>query len=171
MRYLKLFISALMVFAVLLSIISWLMPSKIMLVRTVMVAADRQDIQFQFADLRNWRNWNPYFRDMPAESMVLADSNRLVWLENDDSMKMTLDGISDNQALIKLEREGAYPMNNSMSILEIDDSPGWQVEWRVTASLPWYPWERFAAIFFDKTAGPSFEEALASLKAYCEKNN
>ncbi len=171
MRHIRFFISALFVFALLLSFISWLMPSKVMLARTVMVAADRRQILTQLTNLKNWRNWNPYFHDMPEDRMVLQNSNQLVWKENKSILRMLLIDVSKDQVLLRLEREGHYPMNNSVSIQQIDDNPGFQVEWRVSGSLPWYPWERFAAIFFDKTAGPSYEDALASLKEFCEKNN
>lgn len=170
MRHLKLFLLSILIFFLLLSIISWLMPSRMMLVRTVMMAATKQDIEIQIADLRNWKNWNPYFKNMPEDQMLKLDSSMLAWLEKGDSLSMTLRGITGSRVEIELNRQHSYPLNYAITVLQISNSPGWQVEWQVTAKLPWYPWERFAAIFFDKTAGPSYEAVLASLKDFCETN-
>lgn len=171
MRYLKLFFSTLLVFTIILSLISWLMPSKIMLARSVTIAAERSFIRGQFGDLKNWPNWNPYFREMPAKNIYIPNSSQLIWKEKGENMTMFISDSSEFHLSFILRSADQNSMINTLTILPIKGSPAWQVEWRVVSPLPWYPWERFAAIFFDKTAGPSYEAALASLKEYCEQQN
>ena len=66
-------------------------------------------------------------------------------------------------------KKGGRPFTGKFILI---DSPPGQVDlqWMLEFHFRWYPWEKLAAMFYDRQLGPEMETILAALKSYVEKN-
>ena len=173
MKYFKGFLFAIIGLFILVTLVSLLMPSKVMVAKTVMINADQQKVMAAIRDLQNWKYWHPVFKD---SSTVVTVSNPsegknafAKWTSTTKENKIIITDVNENEVQLSLQRTGENDISNVFSTHSIKDSSGVQVEWRMMASLKWYPWEKFSGIFFDKMVGPGCELALMNLKEYVEK--
>ena len=157
---------------ILITLVSLLMPSRIMTAKTVMINSDDSSIMAAIEDLQQWKNWHPVFMDEQAGVKIpgpSAGANAYaVWETNGKENKLQITNSTPGQVTLSLQRPGENEVINLFSLATIKDSPGIQVEWRTTTTLKWYPWEKFSGIFYDKMTGPGYEAALQSLKKYAE---
>ena len=61
MRLIKGFIIAVTGLFVMITLLSLLMPSKVMTVRSVVIHGTAGQVFTQIADLKNWKRWHPVF--------------------------------------------------------------------------------------------------------------
>lgn len=57
----------------------------------------------------------------------------------------------------------------SYTFLQTPADSGVRVTLIANVKLAWYPWQRVRGVFMDKILGAQYDEALAGLKARCEK--
>lgn len=149
------------------TIISLLMPSQVTLVRSVTIRADRDSISRQVSDIGNWKNWHPGIngncREVPA-SPGNADCN-IAGREYSIMRSVDTAGIFH----FILNTPGQSVIHYRFYLTQPQAEDGTELHWQVQTRLKWYPWEKFSGIFFSESAGPGYEQALQSLKEYCEK--
>ncbi|MEO6671426.1 MAG: hypothetical protein ABIN36_18225 [Ferruginibacter sp.] len=173
MHKLKAFVFVLAGLFIIITLISLLMPSKVMTVRAVVVHADQRFLISQINDLGNWKQWHPVFMN-DSNSIAIKNSSKGVndfatWTTNGKLNKFLITESAANHIRASLMREGENDVANVISINPVNDSTTVQVEWRVLTTLKWYPWEKFYGIFIDKLSGPGYELALNNLKELAEK--
>ncbi|MEO8770031.1 MAG: hypothetical protein ABI402_08095 [Ferruginibacter sp.] len=173
MRLIKGFIFVLAGLFIMITLISLLMPSKVMTVRAVVVHADHDLILSQINDLKKWKDWHPVFMSDSSNVTISTPSigvNAFVtWNTNGKENKFLITESDANHIKATLMRSGENDVANIISINPINYSTAVQVEWRVLTTLKWYPWEKFYGIFIDKLSGPGYEFALNNLKELAEK--
>ncbi len=157
---LKGFLYVIVGFAVLIFLISLLMPSSVITSRSVTINAQPDSIMAQISDLNNWKNWHPFFKDNKSVSQV---GDTLKW----DNNKLYILGVGKNDVKIYIQNGNGRPDLNILKVSSGD--PSTTVEWNGINYLKWYPWEKFSGIFLNSVVGPSYEKALAGLKNYLEK--
>ena len=170
MKLIKGFIFALAGLFLTITLISLLIPSKVMVARGVVINAPVEKLMPQLAYLPNWRNWQPALAGDSVTLRYTADSAACEWETNGKTNRLVIDSTAANAVYVSLQRKGETDVKNMLVVLPLSDSSAVQVEWRAMTKLKWYPWEKFYGIFIDKISGPGYEEALKSLKAFVEKN-
>lgn len=168
MRLLKSFFITILGFFLVITLVSLLMPSKVITTRTVSINAKASDVMAQIQNLNNWPNWHPLFSDPQFKIMQTSDGKVATWSLNGETNKLHLISASHEQAVFHLISSGENTQENKISILQFKDSSAVQVEWSALTHLKWYPWEKFSGIFVDKITGAGYEAALHELKTYLE---
>ncbi len=158
---------------VLLTLISLIIPSKILTVRAVAVQADSIKIFDEISDLKNWKNWHPVFINDSANIKYNNKTNQVggtaTWVTNNKENCLQISKIAYPNIYFALKRDGENDLENVLSITPVQEKGNMQVQWQSITSLKWYPWEKFSGIFIEKMAGSGIEIALESFKNYIEK--
>ena len=170
MKLIKGFIIAIIGLFIMITLISLLIPSKVMVARGVVVNMNAEKVFPQISKLSNWKKWQPVLKGDSVKVSYNADSTSCQWETNGKLNTLVIDSAKDNAVYVSLQRKGETDVKNVLVILPLSDTNAVQVEWRAVTKLKWYPWEKFYGIFIDKLSGPGYDEALKSLKEYVEKN-
>ena len=174
MRLIKGFVLALLGLFIMITLLSLLIPSKVVVSRGVVVNAAAKKIFTEISNLRNWRHWQPVLKNDSVNINFSADSvgvnSFCEWESRGKKNKLIITGQAENQVVISLQREGENEVNITINILPLTDSSGMQVEWNALTRLKWYPWEKFYGIFIEKSSGQGYEDALNSFKIYVESH-
>ncbi|HPH84917.1 MAG TPA: SRPBCC family protein [Ferruginibacter sp.] len=173
MKLAKGFILALLGLFFMVTLISLLMPSKVMTARSVVIHAPADRVFAEIKDLRKWKDWHPVFMQDSNEIQYSNPSSGVnataTWMSNQKKNTFQITDTIQNQLTANLTREGEKDVANIIALAPVSDSNGVQVEWKVITPLKWYPWEKFSGIFIDKMTGPGYEAALNNLKILLEK--
>ncbi len=172
MRFVKPFLFVAFGFFILISLISLLIPSRVMTTKSVTIHSPKEKIGSAIKDLQRWRNWHPVFKADSAAMYISSPSNvagaYADWEQSGKKNRITITEIFPEGIKLNLERPGEKPVENSLLILPVEEAGTYHVEWRSLTKLKWYPWEKFAGIFVSDMTGPGYEAALNELKKFVE---
>ena len=172
MRLIKGFIFAVAGLFIMITLLSLLIPSKVMVSRGVVVNANAKKVFAEISTLRNWKHWQPVFKNDSIKINFSAGgtgtNSFCEWESNSKKNKLIITATVENQISAALRREGENEVSITIAILALPDSNSVQVEWNALTKLKWYPWEKFYGIFIEKSSGQGYEDALNSLKTYVE---
>lgn len=172
MKFLKGFVLAITGLFIMITLLSLLMPSKVMTVRSVVIHGTTEQVFAEIADLKKWKHWHPVFMQ-DSNSIQISDPSSGIhayaaWNSNGRKNKFQVTEIAGTQLKADLMRTGENTAANIIAVTALKDSNNVQAEWRVLTKLKWYPWEKFSGIFVDKMTGPGYEQALNNLKELIE---
>lgn len=172
MRLIKGILFAVTGLFVLVTLISLLMPSQVMTVRSVTMHGSTSQVFAEINDLKKWKRWHPVFmQDSNIIRISDPSSGAHAWAEwetNGKTNRFIITSAAADQLHADLEREGEHTTANIITVTALKDSNNVQAEWRTLTKLKWYPWEKFSGIFVDKVTGPGYEMALNNLKQLIE---
>lgn len=169
MHKLKSLLYVLVGFVVLITVFSLLMPSQVIVARSVQVNASKEQILQQVSNLQQWHNWQPIFMQSPKNVLNPGKvGSHTEWEANGKINTIVITALDNSFVKFLVQRQGEKDIENMISIKPLSGSPQLNVEWMSVNKLKWYPWEKFAGIFLDKMVAPSYTEALENLKKYCE---
>ena len=174
MRLFKGFIIALTGLFIFVTILSLFIPSKVVVVKGVVINARAEKIFTEIRNLQNWKHWQPVFKKDSANIKFYTDSsgvsNSCEWGSAGKKNNFIIKSQQDNVVTASLLREGENEIFNTIRVLQLPDNNQVQVDWNVMIKLKWYPWEKFYGIFIEKISGQGYEDALNSLKDYIENH-
>jgi hypothetical protein len=174
MRLIKGFLLALTGLFIMVTLLSLLIPSRVIVSRGVVINKTASLVFAEISDLHNWKHWQPVFKADSAKINFIENNTGKVdsceWVSNGKKNIIHITARAENQITAMLGREGENEVTNVISILPLPDSNRVQVEWKSLTKLKWYPWEKFYGIFVEKITGPGYEDALNSLKSYAESH-
>ena len=156
------------------TLISLLIPSKIVTARAVAVQSDSVKLFNEISDLKNWKHWHPVFIN-DSSSIKISNAGNQVndyaeWITKGKKNTLLITKIKYPAITFLLKREGENDLENSLSLMAVQEQGNMQVQWVAITKLKWYPWEKFSGIFIEKMAGSGYENALNSLKNYVENH-
>ncbi|MEO5967181.1 MAG: SRPBCC family protein [Ferruginibacter sp.] len=163
MKKLKGFIFVIIGLAAVITLISLLMPSTVVTIRSVTINAEPENVMAQISNLNNWKNWHPFFKNNADVKEVNDD---LEWTEKGELNKLHISEKNANGIRILIERKKNKSVINDITLSVVDNQT--QVEWKGVTYVKWYPWEKFSGIFLNSIVGPGYESALNGLKSYEE---
>ena len=156
------------------TLISLLIPSRIVTTRAETVQADSIKLYSEIADLKNWKHWHPVFMQDSGKmnySTTSTNVNDFVeWSSNNKKNRILIAEKKFPYIKVLLQRDGENDMENIIALREVQEQGNMQVQWTAITKLKWYPWEKFSGIFIEKMAGSGYEVALRSLKNYVESH-
>ena len=170
MRLLKLAAISFVVLFILVTAISFLVPSHIRISKAINIKTTPDSIWNWVDDLSKWEQWNPLFNGI--------DKNKMTWLDTSGG-KGNAVKVATTTVKWKEKKEGEH----IASMQNGDRKPvitGWKcmphpgidsitVQWWMDFSLRWYPWEKFGSLIFERTYGIKMEKGLSNLKTILEK--
>jgi hypothetical protein len=157
---------------VMVTLISLLIPSKIVTARAVTVQADSIKLFDEISDLKSWKKWHPVFKNdstlLSFSSITNQVNSSAEWAQKGKLYKLII--VEKKYPLVKinLQAEGENDVENMLTLMPVQEQGNMQVQWQSIVHLKWYPWEKFSGIFIEKMAGQGYEDALQSLKKYIE---
>ncbi len=158
--------------AMLVTLISFLMPSEVHGRRGIVIQASILKIVPQLNTFYYWKNWQPDFMrhadKIRYEKMDKPEGSAASIVINNKVSTYTI--TSNNLQLITVlqKRPGQQDTENIFTLTNDTATGGTYVDWKFITKLKWYPWEKFAGIFMESMTAPAYEQALANLKQYTE---
>ncbi len=172
MRPVRFFFS-IMVFGAIIFLVSFLLPSKVTLSKSILIRASQMRVNREIQDFSNWKNWYPAFQNEKVS--VIKNSTKpgvinSVSITDEKGKRLDLDLIKSKPDTIVIDLvSNSSTKVNYQFILSTNRDGQTQITWNVNASSRWYPWEKIKGIFLDKISGPQYEAALIDLKKASEK--
>ena len=148
MRIIKPAIIGIVVFFLVLTGITMLIPADQRISRAINIGAPKDRVAAMIADPRHWASWNKLSGDQLRVSVASAspDSILLDWVQADG----------------KTFRGGFQLLQLRPDSLT--------VQWWFDFHLRWVPWEKIGSLVYDKQLGPPMEESLQTLKRLMENS-
>lgn len=169
MRCIKLLlISFILLFIVVMSI-SLFIPSRVRISRAVNMRSPATAIWKQVDDMRNWKDWNPFFMQLDFSTIEKADSSggtlRSMLVQGTE---IKWQEIKPDEHIASFQKGDRKPVYNGWNVIAHGSSDSTTVQWYMDFHLSWYPWEKFASLAFDRSYGPQMEQGLSNLKKITE---
>ena len=171
MRIFKSFLFVATGFFILITLISLLIPSRVMTTKSVTIHAPKEKISAAIKDLQVWKKWHPVFKTDTTIKISNPSSGigaNAEWIQGSKKNILRIEEDFPEGIKVSLSMPGENPVENSILILPVEEAGTFHVEWRSLTKLKWYPWEKFAGIFVSDITGPGYEIALKDLKKYIE---
>ena len=157
---------------IMVTLISLLIPSRIVTARAVTVQADSIKLFNEISDLKNWKNWHPVFKTDSTVLIFSAVTDQInstaTWTQKGKTYKIVITEKKYPLVKINLQSDGENDIENILTLMPVQEQGNMQVQWQAVVHLKWYPWEKFSGIFIEKMAGQGYEDALQSLKIFVE---
>lgn len=173
MKFLKAISIVVFGLCAIITLLSLLIPNKIITAKAITVQGDSTVLFLQISDLKNWKNWHPYFSADTSLLKLGASTNKVndtaVWMQGLKKYRLHIVKKSYPLVQINIEADGEQAVENIFTLMPVVEQGNMQVQWQTILHLKWYPWEKFSGIFVEKMAGAGNEAALQSLKNYIEK--
>ena len=155
-------------------LISFLLPSKVTVAKSVEINASQESVREQIVDFKNWENWYPAFKD---ENITIIknssgkDNLASVTLKDKNGKMINLNLIDSTQNTIDIQIQSSSSTKVSYQfILTPKTNNQIQLTWNVNINLGWLPWKKIEGILMDKFSGPQYEAALDNLRKAAENN-
>ncbi len=146
--------------------ITFFIPSNIRISRAVNINANAGTIIAQINDIRNWKNWYPGFDTLALEKPI--EENGKVTFAEVKGSQISLVQDSVNHLMATLSKAGSQKTNMGWQVIEHAGSDLVTVQWYIDFKLKWYPWEKFSSLSFEARYGSMLENGLAGLKSFLE---
>jgi hypothetical protein len=172
MRLIKAGLFGILGLCILVTLISFLIPSEVHGRRGIVIKADSAEVRNQIALFFNWKNWHPEFK---AHADKITYSN--VSTGQNPKCNLTVNGrstdyniVENNSLFVRViqQKKGQNDVENIFAFSKDSATGGTYLDWKFIGRLKWYPWEKFAGMFTESMTAPVYEQALENLKQYVE---
>lgn len=178
MRIIKLFISSLLIFGILLFLISLLFPSTASSERSGSINAPMNVVMEQVSDLKNWHNWNPWSPGFDEKSSLelisMSEPSKGVGAHfeyknpaNGEMGKVTITKSTATELEYGVTFEGRKPMKGIIQIKPTVDQKGTAIRWVLEMHVGLLPWWKIRGFVMDRLYGPYIERGLNHLDKVC----
>ena len=168
MRLVKLAFISLIAFGILLTVISLLMPSTILVSKSININAPKDSVYAHIANLENWKEW---CANMDSKAVSFSDNTiGKGAIATVDQTTITIDSCNANSISTTWQASNSV-LTSSFNFLPNENPSITSLQWQFTNHVSWYPWEKFAAIFSDKAIGGFMEKSLDRMKATVEESH
>ncbi len=180
MRFIKLALISIIGFAVLISLLSLLFPSKAVVERSGVIDAPMAVVYSQINDLRTWSQWNPWTKLEAANPLQFSEpaAGAGAWYSWINPQHKGATG--GKLTILRSEpAKGVYyeqlyndmrPINSGLEIKPTQNGRGTVIHWYLETKLGWLPWWKFRGFMADRLMGSQVEQGLTELKERCERN-
>ena len=180
MKTLKKIGIGLLAFIALVVIVSFFLPSKSHVERSIVIKASDSAIFGKVNNLKTFVTWIPWTKKDPNSKMEFFGPEQGVgqgytWDSENREVgkgKMTITQSTPNQAVdMEMEFDGMGKSGAAFTFMKEADGP--KVKWEMNGNcdnmpLLWRVPSKYMCLFMDRMVGPDFEQGLASLKEMSE---
>ena len=144
MRFIKLGLISVVVFSLLITAFSLMIPSHVRISKAIDITVGRDTLLNQLSNTANWKNWYPGADSIQQLSEITT--------------------ITDSTVIAKQSRA-----ESGWNLYDAGIPGTLTVQWYMDFHLRWYPWEKFSSLLLEKRYGPIMEKGLDNLKKLLEK--
>lgn len=169
MRFIKLLLISGVLLFILITAISLLIPFDVRISRATNIHAPAGEIWQQVDDMKKWKEWNPFFSNLPAGAIRFSDTSA----GNTTTMEVRGTTVrwkekKRDERIAVMQKGNGKPMINGWKCIQHPGSDSTTLQWYMDFKLRWYPWEKFSSLIFDKSYGPKMEQGLDNIKKKVE---
>jgi hypothetical protein len=175
MRFIKTFLSILIVLVLILLIISFFLPDKVSVERSMVINAPTHEIFDKINTIQAWQEWSPWFEQDPNMEVEFYGPNSGVgsgysW----KSRKLGNGQITITESipfrLVGLELNFEQHGISETGFILQSTRDGTLVIWSMDTELGWNPITRYFGLFMDLMLGSEFQKGLQNLARVVESN-
>ena len=153
MRLIKLALISFVIFFGIITAMSLLIPSHIRISKAINVKAEKDSIFSLITKQEQWPRWHPAFEQGNMPQLLQQNKITLTPLQTTDTL-----------VTLQWQQAGRRPVINGWQLHEFASTDSLTMQWYMDFNLPWYPWEKFGSLFYEKTYGVMMEKGLSNLK-------
>ena len=156
MRILKLaFISVIILFAIVTGI-SLFIPSQIRLAKVITIRPEKDSIFYLIKNKEQWPRWHPSFLNGANREMLLKITTKVI-------------SEKDSVLLMQWHQEERKALTMGWQLNRTNNIDPATLQWFMEFKTSWYPWEKFASLFYENNYGAMMEQGLLNIKKEIEK--
>jgi len=155
-RLVKLALISIILLFIVVTAISFLIPSHIRISKAINIHGDKESILALVDDTAKWRLWHPAF--MPNDSAPKFPTVNIVQRFQNDS-----------EVVMHLQQAGKPEVINGWRVYGHPEVDSLTLQWYMDFHLKWYPWRKFGALFYENTYGVLMQEGLDNIKQLSDK--
>ncbi len=167
MRFVKLGLISFVFFFLLLTAFSLLLPSKTNISRAIDINAPADSVYAFVENMAKWKNWYANYDSAKAylSSTIVGKGASLTM----DNTIVTVTEAVPGKIKAVWQTGKNNPVEGEFNFIPRDSASSMILHWNFIQKVKWYPWQKFASIFSDKTIGPFMEKSMDNLKREAEK--
>jgi len=174
MRFIKTFLSILLVLVLILLIISFFLPDKVTVERSMVINAPSQEIFEKINTMRAWQEWSPWFEQDPTmETEFFGPGAGIGSGYKWTSRKLGNGQITITESipyrLIGLELIFDQHGKSETGFILQPTREGTLVIWSMDTEMGWNPISRYFGLFMDLMLGSEFQKGLQNLARAVER--
>jgi hypothetical protein len=150
-RLIKLALISIVFLFIVVTAISLLIPSHIRISKAINIHAEKDSIFALISDTAKWKRWHPAF--MPNDSARKFPSIHIIQKFQNDS-----------EIVMHLQQSGKPEVINGWRIYQHSPVDSLTLQWYMDFHLKWYPWKKFASLFYENTYGVMMEKGLDNIR-------
>ena len=165
MRIIKLGLISVIFLFLLITFISFLIPSHIRISKAINIRADKDFILMQIRDASKWKNWYPGL-DSTKPFYEKGEMKGVIFDDNDPlhPVYLAITGEAENEITAQFISRKMNPVINGWRTISLAKNDSVVLQWYMDFHLRWYPWEKFSSLLLEKSYGTKMEQGLNSLK-------
>jgi len=167
----RLLVLSFIILFLVITVISLLIPSHVRISRAANMQASADDVWVQVDNMHSWKEWNPFFSQVPPSEIEFTDSRegRPAVMKIRGTVIQLKEKKPDERIYV-MEAKGKTTVINGWKFMSNSVSDSSTLQWYIDINLRWYPWEKFASLLFEKSYGARIEEGLSNIKKTVEKS-
>ena len=166
MRFVKLGIISIIVFALLITAMSLLFPSHIRISKAIDINSQRDTVLLQLREPGKWKKWYP---GADSLELLVVDGKTEGLLLTGAQGTIRVTGSTDSTVTAVTSGKTVREAVTGWNVFPTSLPNTVTVQWYMDFHLRWYPWEKFSSLLLEKRYGPIMEKGLANLKSLLEK--
>lgn len=164
MRFIKLGIISFILLSILVTVISLLLPSHIVIRRSVDIQAPLAIVQTKLSDLNHWKYWIVNRDSLPLR-VVAKPNGKVLTMGNTE---VSINSLDSNSIRTDFIINSANKLPAYITLIS-NDGNSTTVQWDFEQNIGWYPWDKFASVASDKVLGSFADGCLNNLKRHIEE--
>ena len=157
-------------------LVSFLLPSRFRIERSITINQPVDSVYKQVIDLRKWQQWSPWsFEDTESVNSYAGlfgtPGSRWIWNGKKSGYgQLEITNVVAGNKIItdmKIFEPESLSLSGSWHFEE-KNSHSTQVTWVNQGKLG-YPFDRWAGLFMERKLGGDYERGLSNLKSVCER--
>ena len=171
MKIIKGILVALVVIALIITVVGFLSPQQMRVERSLMINAPSEIIHEQINNLKNWTKWSPWYKMDTAMKMEYNGTDAgagasYKWNSTEvGTGDMTITSSTPDSISTALNMEYGPAI---IKFLLAKSEDGTKITWIMEKDNGMNPWSRFFGLFMDGMVGKDFEKGLAGIKEVAE---
>jgi hypothetical protein len=156
-RLIKLALISIVFLFIVVTAISLLIPSHIRISKAINIYAEKDSVFALIDDTTKWKQWHPAF--------IINDSTPKF-----PTVNITHKIESNSEIVMYLQQQGKPEVINGWKIYQTKPTDSLTLQWYMDFHLKWYPWKKFASLFYENTYGVMMQEGLGNIKTRVQNN-
>ena len=170
MRFLRLVLVSIIVFALVIIFLFSLFPKNPSVSRVIKIHGSQEELTRILTDLSNWPAWNQFLAESDEGKIRVSAPSNLpgsTIQKGQLTVRLISSGIDSVLTLWTNSQGRSF---SSVFLLMPADKDSTYIQWKFSFHLHWYPWEKLGSMFYERQFGPVMEKSLFNLEDYLGKN-